>query len=97
MRRRAGEAVATRMRELGLTASELAEKADLDPTTIRALLGGRRRVREETWERVLAAVNLPRGDVTRQMWAVSQAPTEDLIHELCRRVDSGHEVPGTGV
>lgn len=103
-RRRAGGAVAERMRELGLSVSELADKAGVDPTTVRALMAGTRWLRDDTRARIISALDWPPGEISRRVWAgrtvaLAEAPTADLVRELCRRFapdGHGREVPVSG-
>jgi transcriptional regulator with XRE-family HTH domain len=91
-RRRAGGAVAERMQELGLTAVQLAAKAGLDPSTVRAVLDGRRWPTERTRSRLAAALGWEVGEVARRALSghvpLSEVPTERLLRELCRRFAS---------
>jgi transcriptional regulator with XRE-family HTH domain len=93
-RRRAGGAVAERMKELGLTAPRLAEKARVDPTTVRALITGTRWPRDDTRERITAALDWPPEEISRRVLAgrvpLDDVATADLIRELCRRFDEDH-------
>jgi transcriptional regulator with XRE-family HTH domain len=95
-RRRAGGAVAERMQELGMTVQETADKAGLDPRTVRRLLAGETWPRDETRRRILAALDLPSGQLVRRIWAsdvqLSDVPTAELAQELCKRL-TGHKVP----
>lgn len=92
--RRAGEIVAERMRELGMTAPQLAEKAEVHPSTVRALLRGARWPRAGTRDRIIAALDWTADGLTRRVWggrvALKDATTEDLVRELCQRISQDH-------
>lgn len=94
--RRAGEAVETRMKELGLTAPQLAKKAGISPATVRSFIRGERRLHDNTVERLVAALEWPPGEVSRRVWGswicLADTSTADLIRELCRRF--GPDCPG---
>lgn len=99
-RRRAGEAVGNRMRELGLTVSELARMTQLDQRTIRRIISGETWPREETRQRIVASLGMSPGQLARQIWstkmALTEVPTEELARELCKRL-VGHEVSARGI
>jgi transcriptional regulator with XRE-family HTH domain len=90
------------MRELGLTAVQLAQKAGLDPSTVRAVIAGRRWPNEATRQKLAEALGWKLGDVARLAMAchvtLEQVPTADLVRELCRRFDDPHvrDVPVRG-
>lgn len=92
-RARAGGAVAERMKQLGLTTVQLAQKAGLDPGTVRSVIAGRRWPTEATREKIADALGWEVGDVARRAMsghlALEQVPTAALIQELCRRFDVG--------
>ena len=79
------------MRELGLNAPQLARRAGVDPTTVRAFLAGRRWPQPRTRARLARALGWQVGDGIRLAVdsgrLLEQVPTRDLIKELCRRVD----------
>jgi transcriptional regulator with XRE-family HTH domain len=88
--RRAGRAVADRMAELGMSVAELAEKAGVDPTTVRAFLAGRRWPHASTRAKVARALGWKLGDAARaafQEQSLAHIPTRELVRELCRRLD----------
>lgn len=79
------------MRELGLSVTDLARNAKVDPTTVRAFLSGRRWPQSRTREKLARALGWQLGDAMRQAvvateW-LAQVPTRDLVKELCRRAD----------
>lgn len=81
------------MKELGLTAVELARKAGVDPGTVRALVAGRRWPNEATQEKLADALgwnadHLTRLAVSRHV-SLEEVPTAALVRELCRRFDDG--------
>lgn len=95
-RRRAGGAVAERMKELGLTAPRLAEKAGVNVSTVRALINGRRTLHDATRSAINTALDWPDEELARRVWAVPaslrDATTQDLAAELCRRLVGDHGV-----
>jgi transcriptional regulator with XRE-family HTH domain len=88
--RRAGEAVETRMKELGLTVPQLAKKAGISPATVRSFIRGERRLHDDTIERLVAALDWAPGEISRRVWGgwitLADASTVDLVRELCRRL-----------
>lgn len=90
-RARAGGAVAERMKELELTTVQLAQKAGLDPGTVRSVITGRHWPTEATREKIAAALGWEVGDVARHAMSghlsLEHLPTAALIEELCRRFD----------
>lgn len=86
------------MTELGITAPELARRAGVDPTTVRALIKSERWPRDSTRRRISRALGWPDGEVARIALTdpppLSAIPTEDLVRELCRRL-GGCETPDT--
>lgn len=92
--RRAGEIVAERMKELGLNAPRLAEKAEVHPSTVRALINGTRWPHATTRDRIVGALGWSPDEVTRRVWggrvALGDVATADLARELCRRLGEDH-------
>jgi transcriptional regulator with XRE-family HTH domain len=90
-RRRAGRAVEDRMAELGITIPMLARKAGVDPTTVRALLRGRRWPRATTRAKIAAVLGWRLDDLIRIAVdgpvSLEAIPTRELLKELCRRAD----------
>lgn len=89
-RLRVGNAVATRMTELDLTAAELARRAGVDPTTVRALVKGSRWPNPSTRQKLAEALGWELGDTLRaaaiQGYVVIKTiPTKEIVTELCRR------------
>ena len=86
-RRRAAGVIRGRMAELDLTATELAEKADVSPSTIRRILKGQHSASDETRQRIAGALGWEVGEVLRRMSGVdlSAVPTELLLDELRAR------------
>lgn len=84
------------MTELGLSVVQLAEKAEVHPATIRAFLRGDRWPRQATRDRIVAALDWDPQEVVRRVWggrvALTDASTEDLLGELCRRFNQDHHV-----
>lgn len=91
-RRRAGGAVAERMQELGLTTTQLAEKAGVDPTTVRAFINGTRMLRDETRCKLLTALGWGPNELARRAWALANFETGELVGELCSRLNQDHHV-----
>lgn len=89
---RAGRAVAERIAELGMTVPELACKAGVDPSTVRRLINGRAWPHQSTRDRIMDALEWPRGELARRVWAGSigleAIPTYRLVEELHRRITS---------
>lgn len=100
-RLRVGKVVAARMTELELSAAELARRARVDPTTVRALVNGARWPNPSTRQKLAAALGWDLGDTFRVAAMhgyldLSTVSTKELLVELCRRFDAcpGHCVPG---
>lgn len=90
--RRAGRIVAERMNELGLTVTQLAAKAQVHPSTVRALINAGRPLNTSTRERIMTALGWSLGEVGRRVYGpprLEDVPTEDLTGELCRRFNRG--------
>lgn len=84
------------MNELGLSTPELASRAGVDPTTVRAFLRGSSWPRETTRAKLARALGWRVGDAARiavaghmQLQSVS---TRELLKELCRRVDEWPDI-----
>lgn len=90
-RRRVSLAVEERMRELGMTNAELARRAGVDPTTVRAFLRARRWPHASTRRKLADALGWNVGDaMTVAMQghvSLETIPTRELILELCRRLE----------
>lgn len=88
-RKRAGQAVAERLDQLGMTVPQLAAAAQVHPSTIRALLHGARWPADRTRDRLTAALQWPRGEIARRAVQDSEPLSRftalDLLEELYRR------------
>ena len=86
---RAGDAVAARMRHLGLSLNDLAERAGIDRGTLSALLHGRRWPQAETRARICRALGWETGTISRARYgpdALADFTTAELLREALRRV-----------
>lgn len=92
---RAGKVIRDRIDDLGLTVPQFAEKAQVHPSTIRALIKGERWLRATTRDRIMRALDWPSAELTRRVWgtrvALEESSTEELVRELCRRVNGDHD------
>lgn len=89
-----GWAVADRMRELRLTAVDVAAKASVHPSTVRALIHGTRRVHESTRDAIAGALGWQREELdrrTRSRAGLADYSTDDLIRELLERLNPDAE------
>jgi plasmid maintenance system antidote protein VapI len=93
-RTRAGNAVAARLIELGMTPGSLARLAGVDVTTIRALIRGTRWPRMVTAERINSALGWAPGELQRiglgsPIGNLSNFRTVDLAREVYARLSGG--------
>lgn len=89
-RRRAGQAVATRIADLHTTAAAVARRAQVDPRTLRALIRGQRWPQQDVRDRINEALHWPPGEIVRRAEArieLKSFSARELIEELCRRAD----------
>jgi predicted transcriptional regulator len=89
-RRRAGAIVQGRLAELRITTTELAAKAGLDPTTVRAFLRGDRWPHASTRAAINTALGWCEGEIARRALrgsaTLDDTSTEDLAREVYERV-----------
>ena len=87
--RRAGAVVSARIAELNTTPADIARKAGLDPTTVRAIMRGTRWPQNRTRERLTAALGWSDGEIARRAIdgsPLDQVPTVELARVLLERV-----------
>lgn len=90
-RRRAGRAVSARIDEMHSTFAAVARAAGVSRSTVRDLARGERWPREESRQRIAAAIGWPEGEIDRYVSPVDpayldRAPLIDLAEALCRRI-----------
>jgi hypothetical protein len=84
-----------------LTVPKLARRAGVDPSTVRALVKGRRWPSPRTFFAINRALEWPDGELGRRTMMpedldaiLDSAPVEMLIGALCRRLQGRHSPDG---
>jgi predicted transcriptional regulator len=99
-RRRAGLAVAARLRELNKTVPEVARHAGISPSTIRSLINGEHWPNPRTVESVHRVLGWPDDELLRRALdgdtRLHGFRTIDLVREVCRRLEAEEDADFVG-